>query len=167
MPQNISLQGTVVTINGHHCRGWAAAADALSLPDITVAAHEIGADGLKVVSSTGMRGGIVTFKFQANSISRKQFSRWFSVIQRGAALVFEGSINSAASGERVVLTRGHMEVGPAGTTLGNTTAPAREFQIHFEEIIGNYDNFDAHAPPLLAYDSDYDPISDPANVGGL
>lgn len=149
MAQNVSLQHSTVTINGHVCQGWAAAADALTMPDIQLAQHEIGPDGLKVVSSTGMRGGIVTFKFLANSVSRRQFGIWMAQIQRGASIVFEGSIANSQTGASTRLSRGHMEVGPAGQTLGNAVPPAREFQIHFESIISNFDGFSAQPAPVL------------------
>ena len=147
---SVSLNHTVATINGHRCEGWANAADALQLPDITVAAHEFGPDGLKVVSSTGVRGGPVVFKFMANSRSRQKFSQWLAQIQRGASIEFEGSIANAQTGETIRLTRGHMEMGPAGSTVGNAIAPAREFTIVFEEVIGNFDGFKADAAPVLA-----------------
>ncbi len=148
MAQNISIEHTVVTINGHVCQGWAAAADALSLPDIQLANHEISPDGLKIVASTGMRGGIVTFKFQANSVSRKWFGQQVAMIQRGAAINFEGSIANSQTGETTRLSRGHMEVAPAGTTIGNAVAAAREFQVHFESIIANFDAFTAQHIPV-------------------
>ena len=150
MTQNVSILHTVCTINGHRCEGWANAADALSLPDIQLANSERGPDGLKLVSSTGMRGGIVTFKFLANSRSRAQFGKWLAEIQRGAVIVFEGSISNSQTGESTRLTRGNMEVGPAGTTLGNAIPAAREFQIDFEEIISNYDGFKTQSAPVLS-----------------
>ena len=150
MAQNVSLQHTVVTINGHRCEGWAAAADAFSLPDIQVANSERGPDGLKLVSSTGMRGGIATFKFLANSRSRAYFGKLMAEIQRGAVINFEGSASNSQTGETTRLTRGHMEVGPTGTTLGNAVPPAREFQIDFEEIISSYDGFNAQSAPVVA-----------------
>ena len=118
MTQNVSLEHTTVVINGHTCEGWAAAADALALPDITFATSERGPDGLKVVSSTGMRGGMVTLKFLANSRSRAFFSQQVSEIQRGAVKNFSGSISNSQTGETTRLERGHMEVAPVGTTLG-------------------------------------------------
>lgn len=146
---NISLQHTTVTINGHRCEGWANAADAFQLPDIQLAQHEVGPDGLKVVSSTGMRGGAVVFKFLANSRSRAKFGQWMAQIQRGAAITFEGSAANSQTGESCRLERGHMEVGPAGTTLGNANPPAREFTIIFESVISNFDGFKADAAPVL------------------
>ena len=148
--QNVSLQHTVVTVNGHRCEGWAAAADALLLPDIQVANHEIGPDGLKVVSSTGMRGGPVVFKFLANSRSRAQFGRWYAQIQKGARMTFEGSISNAQTGESTRMERGHIETGPAGTTLGNAVPAAREFTIVFESIITPFDGFQAQSAPVSA-----------------
>ena len=150
MANNVSLQHTVVRINGHTCEGWAAQADALMLPDITVASSEIGPDGLKVVSSTGMRGGMLTLKFLANSRSRAFFGQQLAEIQRGAVKNFTGSISNPQTGETTRLDRGHMEVGPTGTTIGNAVPAAREFQIHFESIISNYDGFNAQPAPVLA-----------------
>ena len=139
MSDNVSMQHTTVTVNGHRCGGWAAAADAFQLPDITMAAHEVGADGLKVVASNGMRGGPVVFKFLANSPSRAQFQRWASQVLRGAAISFEGSWSNSQTGESGRMERGHMEVAPAGTTMGNAVPPQREFTIVFESVIANFD----------------------------
>ena len=150
MAQNVSLQHTTVTINGHRCEGWANVADALLLPDIQLANSETGPDGLKVVSSTGIRGGPVVFKFAANSESRGQFSKWLVEIQRGAAIEFEGSIANSQTGETTRLVRGHMQMGPAGTTLGNAIPPPREFTIVFEQVLGNFDGFKAQPAPVLA-----------------
>ena len=148
--QNVSLLHTVVTVNGHRCEGWAAVADALLFPDPQIANHEFGADGLKVVSSTGMRGGPVVFKFLANSRSRGQFGRWYAQLQQGARMTFEGSTSNSQTGEATRLERGHMETGPAGTTLGNAAPAAREFTIVFESIITNLDGFRAQAAPVVA-----------------
>ena len=148
--QNVSLQHTVVTVNGHRCEGWANVADALQLPDIQLANHEIGPDGLKVVSSTGMRGGPVIFKFLANSRSRAKFGTWYGQIQEGARINFEGSISNSQTGERTRMERGHIETGPAGTTLGNAVPAAREFTIVFETVITNFDGFRAQSAPVAA-----------------
>lgn len=147
---NVSLQHSTVQINGHRCEGWANAADALQLPDIQLANHEFGPDGLKVVAGTGMRGGPVVFKFMANSRSRAQFGKWMAQIQRGASIEFEGSIANSQTGESTRLERGHMEVAPAGTTLGNGIPAAREFTIIFESVITNFDGFKADSAPVLS-----------------
>ena len=150
MTMNVSLEHTTVTINGHVCEGWAAAADALSLPVLQLANHDVGPDGLKVVSSTGMRGGIVTLKLLANSRSRAFFSQQVAEIQRGAVIVFEGSISNSQTGETTRLERGHMEIAPLGTSLGNGTPPELGFQIHFESIISSYDGFNSQPAPVAA-----------------
>ena len=93
---------------------------------------------------------MVTFKFMPNSRSRAQFGFWMAQIQRGATLVFEGSVANAQTGEVTRLGRGHMEMGPAGTTYGNAVPAAREFQIHFEEVITNFDGVRAQPAPVLA-----------------
>ena len=147
---NISLLTNVVTVNGHRCEGFAKVADALSLPEIQVANHEVGPDGLKVVSSTGMRGGPVVYKFQANSRSRGQFGTWFSQILKGARMTFEGSISDSQTGETTRLERGHMETGPAGTTLGDGIPAAREFTIVYETVLPNYDAFVSDASPVVS-----------------
>ena len=148
MSQNISIAHAVVTINGHRCEGWANQPDALMFPDVELAASERGPDGLKIVSSTGIRGGIVTFKFMANSRSRAFLGDMVARIQRGASIIFEGSVANPQTGENTRLTRGHMQVAPLGTTMGNGIPSAREFQIDFEEIVTNFDGFRAQAAPV-------------------
>ena len=145
---NISMEHVTAIVNGHTCEGWAADAGALTLPDLTMANVETGADGLALFSSTGMKGGVVTYKFMASSVSRKQFQRWMTQIVNGAVIEFEGSIAHAQTGESISLARGAMLVAPFGTTIGNTTPAAREFQIHYERITPNFDSF--KATPLFA-----------------
>ena len=150
MSQNVSILHTTVTVNGHVCEGWAAVADALTFPDITLSNSEVGPDGLRVASSTGMRGGVVGFKFQSNSRSRAQFSRWSSQVQKGATIIFEGSWSNAQTGENGRLDRGTMETMRPGTTLGNAAVGSQDFMINFESVVGNYDSLRSTPIPVNA-----------------
>ena len=150
MANNVSLQHTVVRINGHTHEGWAAQSDALTLPDITVAATEVGPDGLMVASSTGMRGGEVVMKFLANSRTRAFYGQQMSEIQRGAVKNFSGSIANSQTGETTRLDRGVLISAPSGTTLGNAVPPSRDVTIMFESVISNFDGFNAQPAPVLA-----------------
>ena len=150
MSQNISIEHTVVTLNGHKCEGWANVADAIQLPDVDLSQTETGPDGLDVTSSTGMRGGEVVFKFQANSRTRAFLGNQVAQIQKGANIVFEGSISNSQTGETTRLERGKIQTAPLGTTLGNAIPPPREFTFKFESILSSYDGFKSQAAPTVA-----------------
>ena len=149
MSNNVSLEHTIVIINGHRCEGWAKQNDALSLPDIEVSQSEVGPDGLQVSSSTGMRGGPVIFKFQANSRSRAFFGEQMSRIQRGAAITFDGTIQNPQTGLSVRLSRGVLKKGPVGQTLGDGVAPAGVFEFDFETVLSNWAGFRATPAPVV------------------
>lgn len=150
MSYNVSLEHTVVRINGHECEGWAAVADALQFPDNQLANYIIGPDGTKSVSSTAFRGGEVVFKFLANSPSTQFFFQQLSRILRGTVVEFSGTVTNTQTGASVRLERGHMQMSPMGQTLGNDTAPAREYTIHFESILPNYDGVKTTRRPAMA-----------------
>ena len=150
MSQNVSLEHTVVRINGHVCSGWAKQADALSLPDIVVSDSETGPDGLQVSSSTGMRGGPVMLKFQSNSVSGMFFGTQFSRIQNGAVVSFDGSITNSQTGESVRLERGVMQKGPSGISKGSGVSKALEFEFMFEVVQSNWDGYRASPAPVAA-----------------
>lgn len=150
MTANVSMAHTTHTVNGHRCEGWAGGNNALEVPDITLAETEVGADGLLVTASNGMRGGVVTYRFLANSRSRAQFGKWLAQIQKGAAIAFEASSSNSQTGETTRFSRGVMVQGPTGTTMGNAVPPPREFQIYYESIITNFDGFKSQAAPVLA-----------------
>ena len=148
--QNVSIEHTNVTVNGHRVEGWAAAADALQIPDLTLAATEFGADGVLLASSTGMKGGAVVLKLLANSPTVAFLMRQLAQIQRGAVISFEMSIQNTQAGWTVTAERGVMTRAPLGQSLGNAAAPAREFELTFEVIIPNYDGAQTAGRPVQA-----------------
>lgn len=147
---NISLEHAEVIINGHTCQGWAAEAEAIALPQITLMEEAVGPDGLAVFGSTGMRGGLIEFKFQANSLSKKWFGQQAARIQGGAAIEFNGTIRHRQTGEVTRLGRGAMKNIPAGQTLGNGVPAARQFDIYFQSIVTNYDAMKTDSIPVAA-----------------
>ena len=118
--QNVSLEHTIVDINGHTCSGWADAADALQFPDQTLANTAVSPDGTMLASTTGM------FKQLAQT-------------QKGAVISWEMNVTNRETGWSVRCERGVMTSSPLGQTLGNAVAPAREFELTFEVIAPNYD----------------------------
>ena len=147
--QNVSIEHTEAIFNGHRVQGWAPVADALMLPDITLAEESVGPDGLMVVSSTGEKGGPVVFKLQANSPSTAFFLQQMAVILRGAAVEWSGTITNSMTGASTRCERGFLKVSPAGQTLGNGTPPPREFTLRFESTIPNYDGAQMQSPPVI------------------
>lgn len=148
--QNVSLEHTVVTVNGHRAQGWANTADALQMPDLVLAEEAFGADGTLLASSTGMKGGAIILKFLANSPTAAFLFRQLASIQRGSVINFEATIENRQAGWRVNCARGFMKQAPLGQTLGNAVAPAREFTITFETIIPNYDGARTQSAPVAA-----------------
>ena len=147
MTTNVSITNTVVKINNVTIEGFAAQADALSMPDIEVITEEVGADGLLLVSSTGMRGGLVEFKMQVNSSGYEWFGQQFTEILQGAVKNFEGSVSYTELGLTVRLNRGAMKMGASGISLGNAIPAARVFGIYFETVLGNFAAFQASPIP--------------------
>ena len=148
--ENVSILDTVVKINGHTVRGWAPAADALSFPNIKFKTSEVGPDGLKVSSSTGMRGGDVIFKLQANSPSVKWFMQQIGELLGGATKVFKGTARNSKTGVTTSFERGELDDGPLGQTLGNAAPKQLEFTITFESIVSSYDGARTLEPPVRA-----------------
>lgn len=146
--QNVSLEHTTVVTNGHRVTGWAAAADAFQVPDLTLAVVEVSPDGTMLVSSTGVKGGPVMLKLLANSPSTAFLMRQLAQIQRGAVISWELSASNSQTGWSVTAERGAMTKAPLGQSLGNAAAPAREFELTFELIIPNYDGAQTADPPV-------------------
>ena len=149
MSLDISIEHATVLINGHRVQGWAAEADALLLPEIDLANTTRGPDGLLLASSTGNRGGEVSFKLLANSESAAFFGRQVAEIRRGARIIFEGSYEDQ-TGYSITFERGVFMRAPFGRTLGNTTPATRVFVFDFESIVESWDGVQTARPPAVA-----------------
>lgn len=136
---NYSLLDTIMILNGHRVEGWSEDEDALMMPEITVAATIRGGDGLMMSQSTGDLGGEVTIKLLATSKSTQFFMQQHEIIRRGARVIWNGSIDYGAMGNRNVLRIGAMLTGPSGQTLGKGRAATRQFVFDFQEISNNAD----------------------------
>ena len=147
---NVSLENTVVTINGHVCEGWADDDSALSFPNINLVNETTGPDGLLAVSSTGMRGGPMVLKFQANSASTKFFGTLLSRRLRGIPVQFSGTIVNTQTGVTTRLEGGVFKDAPLGQSLGSGTPNQQEFTIIFQVILTNRDAMVTQPAPVLA-----------------
>ena len=146
---HISLAHSVCILGGHRVVGWGEDGDAITLPDITVAETVVGADGKLMAQSTGDQGGEVTLKLLPISPSCQFFMQQFAAILRGAQIVWDGSIDYGPLGARVILQRGVLTAGPAGQTIGKSSAAMREWTFMFETIIPNYDAANFSGPPPI------------------
>ena len=147
---HISLEATTVIINGHNITGWSEDTDALTLPDIELANVMRGADGKMVASSTGNKGGPVTFKLLPNSLSAQFLEQQVARILRGAQVVWDGLITNPQSGISVTLQRGVLMTAPVGQTMGKGEAAARTFVFEFETVLPNYDAANFTGSPVPA-----------------
>lgn len=150
MTISVSLRDTTVIMNDHTVVGWSSDNDALMMPsEVEISAVDQGADGKLVASHTGIVGGPVSFKLQANSPSTAFFAQQVAQQQRGAAVTWDGTIVNARTGVTTSCQRGVLMTVPLGQTLGSGAAPARVFMIHFELIVSNYDAASFVNPPEI------------------
>ena len=145
---HVSLAHTTVILNGHTVRGWGDDAESLVLPDIEVGDPVVGADGKLMIQSTGETGGSVMLKLMPDAPSTQYFMQQMAAILGGAQVVWNGSIDYH-NGSRVRLQNGGLIKGPAGQTLGKSSAAMREWEFRFEIVLPNYDaaNF-TESPPV-------------------
>lgn len=134
----ISLEHTVVVVNGFVLQGWANDPNALDIPDIALHDTTRSPDGLMLANTTGMKGGIVTFKFLANSPAVQWFQQEIVLILNGACRTYDGTITNFKTNQTTVMSRGVMMNVPLGQSLGEGIAPQREYQIDFTNIITDY-----------------------------
>ena len=133
-----SLEQTSVIINGHAITGWSDDTDALTMPDIDIATIKRGADGKMIASSTGEKGGPVTFKLLANSPSVKFFQNLVSAQLRGAGVKYNGLIRDPINGINTVLSGGILSHAQLGQTMGKGDVANKEITIEFETITADY-----------------------------
>ena len=145
--QNLSIEHTVVTINGHRFEGWGAGADSIQFPDQNLAETNVGADGQMVASSTGMRGGEIVLKLQPNSPSVAFMAGQILAIQRGGSVVWNGTVRNGQTGVTTRLERGVLKTAPLGQSVGNEPAPVREYTFEFESILTDMSGARVQSPP--------------------
>jgi len=133
-----SLEQCTLNLNGHEVTGWSDDTDALSFPSIDIATSKRGADGSKVTSSTGEKGGPVVLKLLANGKSTKFFMNAVTAQLNGAAVSWNGLFRDPVNGVTVALTNGNLQNVPLGQTMGKGDVANREFTIDFELVIPDY-----------------------------
>jgi len=133
-----SLEQSTLNLNGHNVTGWSDDTDALSFPSIDIATSKRGADGKKVSSSTGEKGGAVTIKLLANSKSTKFLMNAVTAQLNGSAVSWNGLFRDPVNGVSVAMTNGTLQNVPLGQTMGKGDVSNKEFVIDFELVIPDY-----------------------------
>jgi len=133
-----SLEQCSLNLNGHEVTGWSDDTDALSFPSIDIATSKRGADGSKVTSSTGEKGGPVVIKLLATGKSTKFFMNAVTAQLNNAAVTFNGLFRDPVNGVTVALTNGNLQNVPLGQTMGKGDVSNKEFTIDFELVIPDY-----------------------------
>jgi len=133
-----SLEQSTLNLNGHNVTGWSDDTDALSFPSIDIATSKRGADGKKVSSSTGEKGGPVTIKLLANSKSTKFLMNAVTAQLNGAAVSWNGIFRDPVNGVSVAMTNGTLQNVPLGQTMGKGDVANKEFTIDFELVVPDY-----------------------------
>lgn len=135
---DFSAESTIVTLNGVTFSGWSEDGDCIMLPqDIAIATSKFGADGRMVTVGTGQKGGPVTFKFSPNSPTVKYLMNQVASLQRGAVIVWNGSI-TYQNGTTVTLERGTLITTDFGQTLGKGDIRNLPFTWDFERVTPDY-----------------------------
>jgi hypothetical protein len=133
-----ALENTSVIINGHTVTGWSEATDALSLPEVDLAAVKRGADGKMVSASTGNKGGAVVIKLLPNSPSTKFFMNAVTAQLNGVAITWYGLIRDSRNGITLLMTGGTLTKAPLGASIGKGEVKNCELTFEFESIIPDY-----------------------------
>ena len=150
----VSIEHTVVTLNGHVVRGWSEDGQALEMPtEFVLASVRRGPQGGMVGADSGMKGGPVTIKLLPNAESLSFFERQVAAIlgdeeTPGAVIRWQGRVEDLVNGKHWELVNGLMVNGSLGVSLGAGTNSDQMFRFEFQRIIphvdgANYGNFDA------------------------
>jgi len=133
-----SLEQCTLNLNGVDITGWSDDTDALSFPNVDIATSKRGADGKKVTSSTGEKGGPVVIKLLANGKSTKFLMNAVTAQLNGAAVSWNGLFRDPVNGVSVAMTNGTLQNVPLGQTMGKGDVANKEFTIDFELVVPDY-----------------------------
>lgn len=138
MSSQLGLVESTVIINGITITGFSSDADALSIPEIEVAAPVFGADGRMLVISTGNRGGLVTIKLLASSSSIAFLTPLSALAQAGSGVVIQGLVRSNTQLSSVALQNGYFTKYVPYPTMGKGAVSAVTYEMAFEVIAPDY-----------------------------
>ena len=135
-----SLEHTIVTLNGHTIEGWASETAAIEWPNTEATTWTYSPDGKMMGVRSGMKGGPMIFRVQANSPTAAWFARKFQkyIHGDGEPERFEGSYENPNAGISGTFTNGYFTSGPAGQSIGTEVA-MQEYTLNFEVIRYNAD----------------------------
>ena len=147
--QIVSVEHTVVTLNGTPIQGWANEADAIMMPDIEAATATVGPDGLKCFCTTGEKGGAVSFKLQPNSAGAQFLGVQAARLQARRVVIFNGVIRNHSTGYVSTLSDGALITYPSGISFGTEVNPLI-YVINFERIVTLWDGIRTQPIPVAA-----------------
>lgn len=134
------IDTTSVVLNGQQLSGFSEEENAIEIPEITLANVKYGADGRMITSSTGTKGGPVTFRFLFTSPSVIFLNDLAEQQKKGAIIVYNCVIVSHSTGLKAELKRGSMLTYPFMPTLGKGSVGSAVYGFSFEECISVTDN---------------------------
>jgi len=138
MSSQLGLSVTSVVINGVTITGFSEDADAVTIPEIEVAAPVYGADGKMLVVGTGTKGGLVTLKLLASSPSIAFLTPLSQLSQVGAGVILEGFIRSTTQSSSCSLQNGYFTKFVPYPTQGKGSVSAITYEMAFEIISPDY-----------------------------
>jgi len=133
-----SLEHCSFNMNGHEVQGWSDDTDALSFPVMDISTSKRGADGKKVTSSTGEKGGPVVLKLLANGKSAKFLMNAVTAQLNGASVSWNALFRDPVNGVTIACTNGNLQNVPLGQTMGKGDVANLAFTIDFELVIPDY-----------------------------
>ena len=138
MADDMSLENTVVIINGHHVRGWGDGNEVIRLPSINGKTTRTGADGKMEVLGQGTLGGEVMLSILPTSPSASTLMGYASQEMARNYQEFRISV-IRPDGSVTACENGTLTTWPTGPSQGQGSAGLLEFTFTFEVVRPNYD----------------------------
>lgn len=135
MSREMNINQGKCIVNGFLVSGWSDDSDCLMFPDaVEMAVVKKGADGKKISTRTGERGGSVTIKVLANSPFAAFMSRNIKNIDANQDVNFDLSWANPSVGEYIRCTGGTLITAPKGSVYGKGEVANKIYVIDFESI---------------------------------
>ena len=138
MADDMSLENTVVIMNGHHVQGWGDGNEVVRPPTITGKTTRTGADGKMEVLGQGSLGGPLMLSILPTAPSAPVIMGWASQEMARNYQTFNGSIQRP-DGSVTQLRNGTLVSWPSGPSQGQGAAGLLEFTWEFETARPVYD----------------------------
>ena len=144
MPTTLSHRHIVLIINGHRYEGYASDDSPVEFGDNELVNTERGKDGTLYGTDTSEIGTVLTVKLLPVSRSAIRVLQWYTDIQRGQRLEFEGSYGDNELNYSCQMRGGFLTQCPSMIVPGKTF----EHMFEFEEVIPDVDGARFAPAPL-------------------